>query len=156
MLRYYTFRAPNVCPLIPSKNPHSLAVIQSLGSFFPLGTPPALHTAMPAEVPTKQNCLMLWNSANLPLKKMHYKMYQQLCANVQEVFLLQQMMHNNIPTPLNQMNKINFTPWLEGVQNCVLAQVTVVANWLKPSLPCNTLTLFMPLLYYIPISNCYF
>lgn len=60
MLRYYTFRAPNVSPLIHGKkNSHSLAVIQSLGPFFPLGTPPSLPTAMPAEVPTKQNCLML-------------------------------------------------------------------------------------------------
>lgn len=61
ILQYYTFRAPSVSPLIPSKKKtsHSLAVIQPLGSFFPLGTPPSLLIAVPAEVPTKQNCLTL-------------------------------------------------------------------------------------------------
>lgn len=156
MLRYYICRAPNVSPLITSENPHSLAVIQPLRSFFPLGTPLTLHTAMLAEVPTKQKCLMLWTSANLLLKTIHSKMYQEVCFNVQEV-LLQQMMQTNIPNPTpDQKNKINSAPWMKTVQNCLLVQVTVVASWHKPSLPYNTLTWFMSLLYYIPASNCSF
>lgn len=148
MLRYSTFRTPNVSPVSLSKNPQSLAVIQSAGSFFPLGTPLALHAAMPAEVPTKQSCLVLWNLANLWLRKKqtnkkknhHHKMYKNFVFTCRKFCYSQ--WHRKTHSKPPRSKELSSAPWMHCVQNCLLVQITIMASWPQPSLPCNVLMWF--------------